>query len=77
MHPGWADTPGLAKSMPGFYDRFKRSMRTTEEGADTIVWAACSKEVMGVLSGSFLLGEYGRLLDLPDFMFWLAGELFL
>lgn len=40
MHPGWADTPGLAKSLPAFY-RFMRSLlRTPREGADTIAWLA-------------------------------------
>jgi NAD(P)-dependent dehydrogenase (short-subunit alcohol dehydrogenase family) len=40
MHPGWADTPGLAKSLPTFY-RFMRSLlRTPREGADTITWLA-------------------------------------
>ncbi|RUS30917.1 hypothetical protein BC938DRAFT_478775 [Jimgerdemannia flammicorona] len=44
MHPGWTDTPGLAKSMTGFYDKLKLSMRTSDLGADTINWAACRAE---------------------------------
>ena len=49
MHPGWADTPGLAKSLPGFYRRMRRLLRTPAEGADTIVWLATAPatEVMG------------------------------
>lgn len=38
MHPGWADTPGLASSLPRFYGVTKRLLRTPLQGADTIVW---------------------------------------
>eukprot|EP00897_Mesotaenium_endlicherianum_P009518 jgi/Mesen1/8595/ME000005S08561 len=41
MHPGWVDTAILANSMPGFYKTFKKSLRTPEEGADSIAWLAC------------------------------------
>jgi len=40
MHPGWADTPGLAESLPGFYRYMKPLLRTAQEGADTIAWLA-------------------------------------
>jgi dehydrogenase/reductase SDR family member 12 len=40
MHPGWADTPGLADSLPGFYRAMKPLLRTPEQGADTIAWLA-------------------------------------
>ncbi len=40
MHPGWADTPGLAEALPGFYRRMRLLLRTPAEGADTIVWLA-------------------------------------
>ena len=40
MHPGWADTPGLAESLPGFYGFMEPLLRTPAEGADTIVWLA-------------------------------------
>jgi dehydrogenase/reductase SDR family protein 12 len=40
MHPGWADTPGLAEALPGFYRHMRRLLRTPAEGADTIVWLA-------------------------------------
>ena len=43
MHPGWADTPGVAASIPGFH-RFTRSiLRTPEQGADTVVWLAATR----------------------------------
>ncbi|XP_021737636.1 dehydrogenase/reductase SDR family member 12-like isoform X2 [Chenopodium quinoa] len=40
MHPGWAETPGVAKSLPSFSERFSGKLRTWEEGADTIIWLA-------------------------------------
>ena len=40
MHPGWADTPGLATSLPGFYDLMRPFLRTPAEGIDTITWLA-------------------------------------
>lgn len=46
MHPGWAETPGVKSSIPGFYDSFKSSFRTQEEGADTIVWLSISEELL-------------------------------
>lgn len=40
MHPGWANTPGLAESLPGFHGAMRRWLRTPAEGADTITWLA-------------------------------------
>lgn len=40
MHPGWADTPGVEESLPGFHKRLGGRLRTPAEGADTIVWLA-------------------------------------
>ncbi|MEX1336526.1 MAG: SDR family NAD(P)-dependent oxidoreductase [Candidatus Limnocylindrales bacterium] len=40
MHPGWADTPGLAESLPGFYDLMRPILRSPAEGVDTITWLA-------------------------------------
>jgi dehydrogenase/reductase SDR family member 12 len=44
MHPGWADTPGLAEALPGFHRAMGRFLRTPAEGADTIVWLATAPE---------------------------------
>jgi NAD(P)-dependent dehydrogenase (short-subunit alcohol dehydrogenase family) len=44
MHPGWADTPGLAASLPEFREFLGPYARTAEEGVDTIVWLAASDE---------------------------------
>ena len=44
MHPGWAATPGVARSIPTFERVTRRILRTPEEGADTVIWlAACER----------------------------------
>ena len=40
MHPGWADTPGVAGSLPGFHRVTERVLRDVDDGADTMVWLA-------------------------------------
>ncbi|XP_018848102.2 dehydrogenase/reductase SDR family member 12 [Juglans regia] len=40
MHPGWADTPGVAMSLPTFSKSLSGKLRTSEEGADTVLWLA-------------------------------------
>lgn len=52
MHPGWVDTPGVESSLPKFYKRLKRWLRTPAQGADTIVWLA-SKTPAPTPSGAF------------------------
>jgi NAD(P)-dependent dehydrogenase (short-subunit alcohol dehydrogenase family) len=54
MHPGWADTPGVASSLPGFRTVTRRLLRTAEQGADTITWLAASREAAKA-SGQFWL----------------------
>ena len=44
MHPGWADTPGVASSLPRFYKLTKPVLRTPDQGADTIVWLGAAAE---------------------------------
>jgi NAD(P)-dependent dehydrogenase (short-subunit alcohol dehydrogenase family) len=44
MHPGWADTPGLAESLPDFHRIMRPLLRTPPEGADTITWLATHPE---------------------------------
>ncbi len=43
MHPGWVDTPGIQRSLPGFHSLVGNQLRTPEQGADTIVWLALSE----------------------------------
>lgn len=38
MHPGWAETPGVASALPVFRAVVGPLLRTPAEGADTIVW---------------------------------------
>jgi NAD(P)-dependent dehydrogenase (short-subunit alcohol dehydrogenase family) len=52
MHPGWADTPGIAAALPGFRRFLRPVLRSPEQGADTIVWLATAQpELLG--SGRF------------------------
>jgi len=45
MHPGWAETPGVSKSMPKFQKQMEGKLRTIDQGADTIVWLSVVKRV--------------------------------
>jgi len=42
MHPGWADTPAVASSLPRFRRVTEAILRTPAEGADTVVWLAAA-----------------------------------
>ncbi len=37
-HPGWADTPGVVESLPGFHRLTGPILRDADQGADTSVW---------------------------------------
>lgn len=52
MHPGWAATPGVAKSLPGFSEKLSGRLRTNEEGADTVIWLALQPKEK-LVSGAF------------------------
>ena len=54
MHPGWADTPGLAASLPGFHRLMGPILRTPAEGIDTLVWLAAAPEAEALSGGLFL-----------------------
>ncbi|MDG2045897.1 MAG: SDR family NAD(P)-dependent oxidoreductase [Halioglobus sp.] len=54
MHPGWADTPGVRSALPQFRKITKHVLRSSEEGADTIVWLAVATEA-GSVSGKLFL----------------------
>ena len=43
MHPGWADTPGVASSLPLFRAVTRPILRDAEAGADTIVWLSATE----------------------------------
>ena len=42
MHPGWADTPSVASSLPRFRRVTEAILRSPAQGADTIVWLAAA-----------------------------------
>lgn len=52
MHPGWADTPGVQESIPGFRRVTRPILRTSEQGADTIAWL-CAVKPLPAQSGTF------------------------
>jgi len=51
MHPGWARTPGLASSLPGFTRVVGPLLRSPEEGADTIVHLTLAPRDEPAMSG--------------------------
>lgn len=56
MHPGWADTPGVQESLPKFRTFTKPLLRTSEQGADSILWLASFKtgDSTAPATGSFI-----------------------
>lgn len=64
MHPGWCDTSGVRTSMPDFYSRFKNSLRTIEQGANTIVWLGLVDKAR-LVSGEFYLDRSVQSKHLP------------
>ena len=59
MHPGWADTPGVARSLPAFRRVVGPLLRTPTEGADTLVWLAVDDAALAD-SGLFWLDRLAR-----------------
>ncbi len=59
MHPGWADTPGVADALPRFRQLTKPFLRSPAQGADTIVWLAADPDVPAA-SGRFWLDRRPR-----------------
>lgn len=59
LHPGWADTPGVAESLPTFRTIVGPLLRTPEQGADTLVWLAATDRATES-SGEFWLDRRPR-----------------
>jgi NAD(P)-dependent dehydrogenase (short-subunit alcohol dehydrogenase family) len=73
MHPGWARTPGLSASLPGFDRLMGPLLRTPEEGADTIAWLATAPlEEIG--SGRLFLDRRSRPFDRVPWTRLSAGQ---
>ena len=63
MHPGWADTPGLAASLPGLPSAScGRSCERPTQGIDTIVWLARHPDPAAI-SGRLFLDRRPRPFD--------------
>jgi NAD(P)-dependent dehydrogenase (short-subunit alcohol dehydrogenase family) len=62
MHPGWADTPGVQESLPKFRTLTKPLLRTSEQGADSILWLAslATGDVSAPATGSFICDRQVR-----------------
>jgi dehydrogenase/reductase SDR family protein 12 len=54
MHPGWADTPGVEASLPGFRKVMGPLLRDADQGADTLVWLAADPEPLTHNGGFWL-----------------------
>ncbi len=62
MHPGWADTPGFADSLPAFRDALGPYARTAEEGVDSMIWLAAAEDA-GRTTGRLFLDRRPRPFD--------------
>jgi dehydrogenase/reductase SDR family member 12 len=62
MHPGWANTPGLEASLPGFAGLVGGQLRTAAEGVDTVLWLAAAPEARAS-SGRLFLDRRERPFD--------------
>jgi dehydrogenase/reductase SDR family protein 12 len=62
MHPGWADTPGVRRSLPTFRRVTGPLLRTPEQGADTMIWLAADDGVPVATTGRFWLDRRPRAL---------------
>ncbi|MEM7271842.1 MAG: SDR family NAD(P)-dependent oxidoreductase [Actinomycetota bacterium] len=60
MHPGWADTPGVDDSLPGFAKVVGPLFRTPDQGADTMVWLAADDDEPLDTNGLFWLDRRPR-----------------
>lgn len=60
LHPGWADTPGVAESLPRFRMLLGPLLRSPAQGADTLVWLAADDGIPLASSGGFWLDRRPR-----------------
>ena len=62
MHPGWADTPGLAEALPAFHRAMGPLLRSPRAGADSLVWLAAVAGA-GAHGGQLFLDRRPRPFD--------------
>jgi len=60
MHPGWADTPGVARSLPTFRRWVGPMLRDPAAGAETLTWLASSMGEPIQCTGQFWLDRRVR-----------------
>lgn len=60
MHPGWARTPGVERSLPTFRRVTGPLLRSPEQGADTMVWLATASGPPATSTGGFWLDRRRR-----------------
>ena len=60
VHPGWADTPGVERSLPRFRTIVGPLLRSPEQGADTLVWLAADPGQPLATTGRFWLDRRPR-----------------
>ncbi|MCU1455704.1 MAG: dehydrogenase, short-chain alcohol dehydrogenase like [Acidimicrobiales bacterium] len=60
MHPGWADTPGVAAALPRFRRVLGPLLRPPAQGADTIAWLASDDGEPATTTGTFWLDRHAR-----------------
>jgi dehydrogenase/reductase SDR family protein 12 len=65
MHPGWSDTPAVQTSMPEFREKLLNSLRTPEQGADTLVWMCCYDNLESFENGAFFQDRASVAKHLP------------
>ena len=59
MHPGWADSPGVERSLPTFHKLLGKRLRSPAQGADTVVWLAAA-DAAADRSGEFFFDRQAR-----------------
>lgn len=60
MHPGWADTKGVQRSLPTFRKMTQAILRDAAQGADTIIWLATNPNLTQKDSGKFWFDRKAR-----------------
>jgi dehydrogenase/reductase SDR family protein 12 len=73
MHPGWAATPGVRRSLPRFERLMGGWLRDAEQGADTALWLATSAQAQGI-SGKLLFDREVRREHILPFTREAAGD---
>jgi len=66
VHPGWTETPGVQTSISSFYNFYKDSFRTLEQGSETIWWLSTTDKVGFKESGLFYRDRAEEIKHVPS-----------